>query len=232
METKDFLKQKIKDAMGKIGLEIEASQIDIERTKDPSHGDYASNVALKHAKMLQMPPRDLANKIVEVIDKEGISKIEIAGPGFINFFMETASLISVVKKIINENENYGRGIKKNQKVNIEFVSANPTGDLHVGHARGAAIGDSIARILDFDGYDVTREYYINDAGNQIDHLAESILERIKEALGLPFALPEDGYHGEDIKIIAQKIVEDIKERLPAALNEEDSLKNSKLGAWL
>ena len=228
METKDFLKQRIKDAMGKIGLEIELSQIDIERTKDPSHGDYASNVALKHAKMLQMPPRDLAKKIVEVIEKDGISKIEIAGPGFINFFMETSSLTSVIKQIIKQNENYGRGEKKNKKVNIEFVSANPTGDLHVGHARGAAIGDSIARILDFDGYDVTREYYINDAGNQIDHLAESILERIKEILGLPFALPEDGYHGEDIKIIAQKIVEDIKERLPAALNEEGFLEELKI----
>ena len=228
MENKDVLKQKIQEALKQLGVEIELSQIDVEASKDPTHGDFASNVALKNARVFHMSPLDVAKKIVDVIDKEGIEKIEIAGPGFINFYLKKDSLTSVISQIINENENFGRGKKKNLKVNIEFVSANPTGDLHVGHARGAAIGDSIARIMEFDGYDVTREYYINDAGNQIDHLGESILERIKEALGLPFKMPEDGYHGEDVKQVALKIIEDIKERLPAALNEENFIEELKI----
>jgi arginyl-tRNA synthetase len=127
--------------------------------------------------------------------------------------MKNDSITSVVNKIINKGDDFGRSEKKGIKVNVEFVSANPTGDLHVGHARGAAIGDSISRILSFDGYDVTREYYINDAGNQIDHLGESLVERYKEDLGLPFKLPDDGYHGEDVKIIAQKIRKEYGDKL-------------------
>ena len=228
MENKELLKQKIKEALSKLGAEVETSQIDIDVSKDPAHGDFATNVAMKMARVFHMAPVELAKKIIENIDKDGIDKIEIAGPGFINFFMSKESLTGVIRKIIEENENFGRGEKKNIKVNIEFVSANPTGDLHVGHARGAAIGDSIARIMEFDGYDVTREYYINDAGNQIDHLGESILERLKEALGLPFEMPEDGYHGEDVKNIAQIIKEELKERLPAALSEKNFIEELKI----
>ena len=228
MENKDLLKKKIREALQKLGVEVDDSQIDVESTKDPAHGDFATNVAMKQARNFHTSPIEVAKKILSVIDQTGIDKIEIAGPGFINFFMAKDSLTSVVRKIIEENENYGRGEKKNFKVNVEFVSANPTGDLHVGHARGAAIGDSISRILEFDGYDVTREYYINDAGNQIDHLAESILERLKEALGLPFEMPEDGYHGEDVKNIALIIKEELKDRLPAALNDKDFLEELKI----
>ena len=220
MELEQVLKLKLVEAFKKLGLELSVNDIVIEHSKDISHGDFATNAALKYSKQLGKNPRDVANLIVNNIDMEGIDKIEVAGPGFINFFMKNDSLQAVVKKIIEENEDYGRGENKNFKVNVEFVSANPTGDLHVGHARGAAIGDSICRILTFAGYNVTREYYINDAGSQITHLAESLLERYKEAMGLPFELPEDGYHGEDVKLIAEQIYQEIGDK---ALNMDDPI---------
>ena len=160
---------------------------------------------MKSCRLFGKAPRDVADLIVANLDLSSIDKIEIAGPGFINFFMKNDSISDGVNKIIKLGDDFGRGEKKNKKINVEFVSANPTGDLHVGHARGASIGDAISRILEFDGYDVTREYYINDAGNQIDHLGESLIERYKEILGLEFKLPDDGYHGQDVKIIAQRI---------------------------
>lgn len=220
MELEQVLKLKLVEAFKKLGLELSVNDIVIEHSKDISHGDFATNAALKYSKQLGKNPRDVANLIVNNIDMEGIDKIEVAGPGFINFFMKNDSLQAVVKKIIEEDEDYGRGENKNFKVNVEFVSANPTGDLHVGHARGAAIGDSICRILTFAGYNVTREYYINDAGSQITHLAESLLERYKEAMGLPFELPEDGYHGEDVKLIAEQIYQEIGDK---ALNMDDPI---------
>ena len=212
MDNKELLQQNIAQSLKKLGLDLDASKIIIQNSKDVSHGDYATNVAMQNARLLQTNPLEAAKQIIANLDLSNIEKVEIAGPGFINFYMKKDSLTGVISQIIKEDENFGRGEKKNKKINIEFVSANPTGDLHVGHARGAAIGDSIARIMEFDGYDVTREYYINDAGNQIDHLAESILERLKEALGLPFELPSDGYHGEDVKIVALKIKDKLGEK--------------------
>lgn len=206
MEIRDALKLNIQNALKELGVTLDFNEIVVETSKDPAHGDYATNVALKCARDFKKSPIEVANLVVSKLDKSNIDKVEIAGPGFINIFLSKSSLTDVVSKIILENENYGKGEKKNIKVNIEFVSANPTGDLHVGHARGAAIGDSIARILEFNGYDVTREYYINDAGNQIDHLAESIQARYLEALGLPFTMPEDGYHGDDVKKVALMIM--------------------------
>ena len=212
MDNKELLQQNIAQSLKKLGLDLDASKITIQNSKDVSHGDYATNVAMQNSRLLQTNPLEAAKQIIANLDLSNIEKVEIAGPGFINFYMKKDSLTGVISQIIKEDENFGRGEKKNKKINIEFVSANPTGDLHVGHARGAAIGDSIARIMEFDGYDVTREYYINDAGNQIDHLAESILERLKEALGLPFELPSDGYHGEDVKIVALKIKDKLGEK--------------------
>ena len=209
MDIKESLKLNIKNALKVLGVDLDVNEIVIEDSKDPAHGDYATNIALKSARNFGKSPRDVASLIIENLDKASIDHIEVAGPGFINFFMKQDSLTNVVSKIIDEKENYGRGEKKNFKVNVEFVSANPTGDLHVGHARGAAIGDSISRILEFDGYDVTREYYINDAGNQINNLAKSIEARYKEILGVPCEFPEDGYHGEDVKVVARKIYEEV-----------------------
>ena len=220
MELELILKEKLVKAFMELGLTLSLNDIVIEHSKDPAHGDFATNAALKYAKQLGKNPRDAANEILNKLDMEGIDKVEIAGPGFINFFMKNDSLQAVVRKIIETKDDFGRGEKKNFKINVEFVSANPTGDLHVGHARGAAIGDSICRILSFAGYDVTREYYVNDAGSQITHLAESLIARYREAMGLDFTLPEDGYHGEDVKLIAQQIYQEIGDK---ALNMDDPI---------
>ncbi|MBO5578268.1 MAG: arginine--tRNA ligase [Bacilli bacterium] len=225
MEIRDLLKQNLQAALKELGVDLDINEIVIENSKDPTHGDYATNVALKMARNFSKAPRDVANLIVEKLNKDEIDHIEIAGPGFINFYMKNNSITGVVNKIIKLDKEFGRSPKKNKKINVEFVSANPTGLLHVGHARGAAIGDSISRILDFDGYDVTREYYINDAGNQIDHLGESLIERYKEILGLPFELPEDGYHGEDVKVVAKKIYNTYGDKL---LEKDNPLEFFKL----
>ena len=225
MEIRDLLKQNLQAALKELGVDLDINEIVIENSKDPTHGDYATNVALKMARNFSKAPRDVANLIVEKLNKDEIDHIEIAGPGFINFYMKNNSITGVVNKIIKLDKEFGRSPKKNKKINVEFVSANPTGLLHVGHARGAAIGDSISRILDFDGYDVTREYYINDAGNQIDHLGESLIERYKEILGLPFELPEDGYHGEDVKVVAKKIYDTYGDKL---LEKDNPLEFFKL----
>ena len=180
MDIVESLKLKIKESLNKLGQSASLTDIIIEKSKDSSHGDYASNVAMKFARAFGKSPRDIASMIIDRIDMQGIDKIDIAGPGFINFFMKNDSLQVIVSKIIKDGDNYGRSEKKNQKVNVEFVSANPTGLLHVGTARGAAIGDSICRILEYAGYDVTREYYINDAGSQITNLALSIQARYLE----------------------------------------------------
>lgn len=220
MDIERQIKEKIIDAFKQYDIQLQLNDVVIERSKDKLHGDYASNVALKNSRLFSKPPREVAQLIIDKLDMSGIDKVEIAGPGFINFFMKHDSLQAVVKKIINEFDNYGRGDRKNKKINVEFVSANPTGTLHIGHARGAAIGDVICRLYEFAGYDVTREYYINDAGSQINNLALSLDARYREALGLPFELPKDGYHGDDVKNLAKKLVEEHGDSL---LNKEDSL---------
>ena len=218
MDIVESLKLKIQESLNKLGQSASLTDIIIEKSKDSSHGDYASNVAMKFARVFGKSPRDIASMIIDKIDMQGIDKIEIAGPGFINFFMKNDSLQVIVNKIIKDGDNYGRSEKKNQKVNVEFVSANPTGLLHVGTARGAAIGDSICRILEYAGYDVTREYYINDAGSQITNLALSIQARYQELFGIESQIPEDGYAGQDIIDIAKEIKEEIGD---AALKYND-----------
>ena len=220
MDVIESLKLNIQKAFSELGVEISLNDIVIEHSKDPAHGDYATNAAMKNCRLLKTSPINAANALIEKLNKDGIEKIEIAGPGFINFFMKNDSLQPIVKKVLEQGDEFGRSECKNFKVNVEFVSANPTGDLHVGHARGAAIGDSICRILDFAGYEVTREYYINDAGNQIDHLAESILSRYKELLGIKNEFPEDGYHGQDIYFVAQTIIDEVEDKL---LSEKDPI---------
>ena len=220
MDVIESLKLNIQKAFAQLGVEVSLNDVIIEHSKDAAHGDYATNAAMKNCRLLKMAPLAVANALIEKLDRTGIEKIEIAGPGFINFFMKNDSLQPIVKKIINVGDNFGRGEDKHFKVNVEFVSANPTGDLHVGHARGAAIGDAICRMYEFAGYTVTREYYINDAGNQIDHLAESILARYKQQLGIPAEVPEDGYHGEDINFVAKKIIEEVGDKL---LKEKDPI---------
>ena len=220
MDIVDLLKQNIQNAFKKLGHEVSSNDIVIEHSKDPSHGDYATNAAMKLCRLFSKPPRDVANLLINELDMASIEKVEIAGPGFINFFMKNDSLQSIIKVIEDKGDSFGGQDKKDFKINVEFVSANPTGLLHVGTARGAAYGDSLCRILSFVGYDVTREYYINDAGVQILHLGESVEARYKELLGLPFKLPEDGYHGDDIIEIAKGL---LLQYGPAVLEQEDHL---------
>ena len=220
MDIIESLKLKIQEAFKALGQEVSLNDIVIERSKDLSHGDYATNAAMKLSRLFSKNPREVASLLIENINKDGIDKIEIAGPGFINFFMKNDSLQPIVKKILNEKDNYGKAPRNGLKVNVEFVSANPTGILHVGTARGAAVGDSLARLLDASGYDVTREYYINDAGNQITNLGLSIQARYKNLFGYEDEVPEDGYNGQDIFDIANKLKEDYGDTL---LNKENAL---------
>ena len=203
MNIEETLKVKIQDSLKSEGLVLDIKDIIIEKSKTPEHGDYASNVALKFAGRFGMNPRDLANKIANNIDKEVVEKVEIAGPGFVNFFVKKNAINSIVSQIIKAGDNYGRAENKNKKINVEFVSANPTGDLHLGHARCAAIGDSICRLYDFAGYEVTREFYVNNAGNQIHTLGLSLDIRLRQLLGEKIELSEDSYHANDIIDIAK-----------------------------
>lgn len=204
MDIETTLKQKLIKAFETLNVSLVENDVVIENSKSKEHGDYATNVALKYASRLGKNPRELANTIVEVIDKDQIDYIEIAGPGFINFFMKNDAINSIVEKIIESGDKYGRGENKNKKINVEFVSANPTGDLHLGHARCAAVGDSICRLYEFAGYDVTREFYVNNAGNQIKTLGLSLDIRLRQLHGEKIELPEDSYHANDIIDIAKQ----------------------------
>ncbi|MGE0556306.1 MAG: arginine--tRNA ligase, partial [Gemmatimonadales bacterium] len=171
----------------------------LERPRDAGHGDLATNLALVLAKGLKRNPRQLASEIKERISlPDGlVDKIEIAGPGFLNFWLAEDALADQIQAIIDADLEYGRSeLGRGVSVNVEFVSANPTGPLHVGHGRGAALGDGIAALLEWTGHRVVREFYINDAGVQIDRLAESLWARVQEAVGREAAIPEGGYHGD------------------------------------
>ena len=207
------LKELLASSVIKSGLldTIDASSIVIEIPRDNANGDYSSNIAMQLTRQLKRNPREIASLLVENIDLNSglISKVDIAGPGFINMFVNKTSMTSIIGEVLQEKDAYGRSTYGNKvKYDVEFVSANPTGDLHLGHAKGAAVGDSICRILDAAGYDVTREYYINDAGNQINNLAASLFARYKQAFGMECELPKDGYHGKDIIGIATKVKEE------------------------
>ncbi len=185
------------------------NEVELSLPKDKAHGDYATNVAMKSSKKIGGKPRDIAENIEKHFDytSTGVDHLEIAGPGFINLFMKNDSLQAVITKVLEKKDTYGQSdAGKGKKINIEYVSANPTGDLHPGHARGAAVGDSLARIMKMAGYNVTREYYVNDAGNQINNMALSLQARYLQACGKEAEVPEDGYHGEDLINIAKNIV--------------------------
>lgn len=217
MNAVEQIQQEIKDAFRKAvidaGLADETTIPDVilETPKNKENGDYATNIAMQLTKIAKQPPRAIAEAILSKLDadKTAIDSIEIAGPGFMNIRLKNDVLGDVVKTVLSQGENYGRSTSgKNEKVQVEFVSANPTGDLHLGHARGASLGDSLCNILDFAGYDVSREYYINDAGNQVNNLALSVEARYFQALGLEKEMPEDGYHGQDIIDIGKKLAEE------------------------
>ncbi len=181
--------------------------IRIENSRDPRHGDYACNIALTLAKAAGRKPRELAEALVSALpDSPLVEKVEIAGPGFINFFMTAAAFQNVVKAVLEAGEAYGRStIGNDKKVQVEFVSANPTGPLHVGHGRGAAYGAAVADLLAAAGFQVHREYYVNDAGRQMDILATSVWLRYLENCGEQIDFPCNGYRGDYIREIARKL---------------------------
>lgn len=208
MET--ALKDVIKCAAIKAGFveELDHEQIVIEIPKDLTNGDYSSNIAMQLTKKVKKNPREIATELVNNIDKQAANIIDIviAGPGFVNFFLDKSAMTSIIGEVLKEKDSYGHSnYGKGVKYNIEYVSANPTGDLHLGHAKCAAVGDSILRIKKAAGYDVVGEYYINDAGNQINNLAISIYCRYLALFNIDMALPEDGYAGKDVIDIANQI---------------------------
>ena len=176
----------------------------VERARDKAHGDFASSVALVLAKHARMQPRALADKIAHALPaSELVTKVEVAGPGFINFFLSPAAYRGVVREILTAGASYGRAtIGAGRPVQVEFVSANPTGPLHVGHGRGAAYGATVANLLEAAGFRVHREYYVNDAGRQMDILATSVWLRYLELCGEKFVFPANGYKGDYIYDIA------------------------------
>ncbi len=181
----------------------------LEEPKDRSHGDWSTNTAMRIAKTAKINPRVLAKQIIQKIDLEqlAVEKLEIAGPGFINIFLKKDNYYKLINNVIKSGKNYGNSkIGNNKKVLFEYVSANPTGYLHIGHARGGAYGDSLSNIMRKAGYDVHREFYVNDAGNQIDNLAKSLEVRYLEQLGIVKEMPKDGYFGKEIIDLAKKIV--------------------------
>ncbi|GED01547.1 MULTISPECIES: arginine--tRNA ligase [Bacillus] len=223
-QMKDVLKEEIKAAVLKAGLaeENQIPNVILETPKDKTHGDYSTNMAMQLARIAKKAPRQIAEDIVASFDKgkASIEKLDIAGPGFINFYMDNQYLTKLIPSVLEAGEAYGEtNIGNGERIQVEFVSANPTGDLHLGHARGAAVGDSLCNVLAKAGYDVSREYYINDAGNQINNLALSVEVRYFEALGLEKEMPEDGYRGEDIIAIGKRLAEEYGDRF---VKEEES----------
>ena len=225
---KENLKNEIKETVIKCGYVSCEEDINVilENAKDAKHGDYSTNIAMQLTKRAKKNPRIIAEEIVKNFDtnKADVAKIEIAGPGFINFFLKKTVFTKSIKGIIDLGDDYGKSNSgKGLKYNVEYVSANPTGDLHLGHARGAALGDSLCRLLSKAGYDVTREYYVNDAGNQIHNLVVSAYARYLEALGNESKMPEDGYYGPDIILLGQMMAEKYKEQFVGKLDENYDL---------
>lgn len=217
-----YLQDKIRTAL--LTFDIDEEQlpdIKIETPRDPSHGDAATNVALLLAKPLRNNPRKIADELVEKLslDPKKITAIEIAGPGFINFRFSKTYIYDQLQQLMDAGDSFGRTEAAGKtKALVEFVSANPTGPLTVGHGRNAVLGDTVARLLEWTGADVQREYYFNNAGRQMRVLGQSVQARYQQLLGQDADLPEDGYQGEYIKDIAQKLVNEHGDSL---LNEED-----------
>ncbi len=210
MDGTDLLRAELARAAQSLGAPADVDPV-IERPRDPSFGDWATNLAMVLAKPLGRKPRELAQAIVERLDfaRAGISAAEIAGPGFINFRVATDVFAEGLRALIAANDQYGRSNSgQSCPVNVEFVSANPTGPLHVGHGRQAALGDAICALLAATGWRVSREFYYNDAGAQITNLALSVQARVRQLGGQDAEIPEGGYHGEYIRDLAQRYIDE------------------------
>src|SRR5688500_14324203 len=209
----DTLHAEIERALREMGVAEPA--VALERPRNPEHGDWATNVALTLAKPLRKAPRQIADELAERIDHAAarIRSADVAAPGFINFRVSSDYLVDGLTRIVREGDAYGRSdAGAGQPVNVEFVSANPTGPLHIGHGRQAALGDAVAELLAWAGWTVHREYYYNDAGEQINKLTRSVWARYQQAVGNDVAFPEDGYHGTYIGEIAAELAAEHGER--------------------
>lgn len=209
-ELKLKIKDEFKNTLIELGYFSEELQIELETPKDKSNGDFSSNIAMKLARIARKAPIKIAEEIVLKFNNTDVfvSEMVAANPGFINLFLDKSYLTGIINDINKLGFDYGQlEIGKGERVNIEYVSVNPTGSLHIGHARGASAGDSLSRIMKKAGYDVAREYYVNDAGNQIQNLALSIQARYLDICGIPTNMPDDGYHGPEIIEAAKKLFE-------------------------
>ncbi len=227
MKAHEAIRAALADAAARLG--VPAPDVELERPRDPAHGDLATNLALVLAKALHQKPRAVAERLVAVLAPSPglVRKIDIAGPGFINFFLAEAELTAVLEAVLTAGDRFGRSdAGGGTRVNVEFVSANPTGPLHVGHGRGAALGDAIAALFEWTGHAVTREFYVNDAGAQIDKLARSLWARLQRAVGRPAEIPEGGYHGEYLVELAEAILAREGRRF-ADLPEEEGLRRCR-----
>ena len=220
----DALRREIARAAVSLGAPADIAPL-LERPRDPAFGDWATNIAMVLAKNLGQKPRDFAQKLIDALDRDaaGIASAEIAGPGFINFRLDTNTVVKGITALVAAGKEFGHastGAKK--PVVVEFVSANPTGPLHVGHGRQAALGDAISSLLEWTGWDVSREFYYNDAGVQIENLALSTQARVRELRGRPLVIPDGGYHGAYIAEIAERYVADYP--LDAEGNDLDAMR--------
>jgi len=229
VKAHEVIRTALADAAARLEVSLAPSAVELERPRDPAHGDVATNLALTLAKSLKQKPRAVAERLVALVQlPQGlVRKIEIAGPGFINFFLAEEQLAGALEAVLEAGERYGRGdAGRGTRVNVEFVSANPTGPLHVGHGRGAALGDGIASLLEWTGHAVTREFYVNDAGAQIDKLARSLWARVQQAVGRAAEIPEGGYHGDYLVELAAAILAREGRRF-ADLQEEEGVRRCR-----
>ena len=219
---KENIKKIIIETVKKLGYSV-PQNFSIESPPNSEMGDFATNIAMIIGGRDKINPREAAEKIVELLKKEkDLAKVEIAGPGFINIFLDRRIYLDELKKILLERENYGRGAKRKTKVNVEYISANPTGPLHVGNARGGPIGEAIANLYNFLGYLVSREFYVNDAGLQIERFGNSLYYWFAKKVDKGIEFPEGGYPGDYIKEISEAIQKEKREELEK-LNDKDEM---------
>jgi len=219
--SETLIKAALKEALEKLG--VQETEIHLERPRDPTHGDWATNLPLTLASVLRRSPRSIAEEVAGMLDPEaaGVLAVEVAGPGFLNFHLSAGAVAGVLPQILSEDHGFGRGdTGRGRPIMVEFVSANPTGPLHLGHGRQAALGDAIASLLEWTGWSVHREFYYNDAGKQIDLLAESVWARYQELLGETVDFPEGGYLGDYVREVAQEALEEAGERFRGQASPE------------
>ncbi|OXT00228.1 arginine--tRNA ligase [Notoacmeibacter marinus] len=216
------------DLKDKNGNAPDLSRMTVEPPRDPSHGDLATNVAMVLAKPLGMKPRDLAQSIADELAKDDdVASVDVAGPGFINLRLADGFWHDQLRTMLDAGDTYGQStLGAGRATNVEYVSANPTGPLHVGHCRGAVVGDALAQLLAFAGYDVTREYYVNDAGGQVDVLGRSVLLRYREALGETIEIPEGLYPGDYLVPVGKSLAEEHGDAL-LKMSEREALSIAK-----